>query len=172
LNGSALGWAADILAHDPAAAARLREGAVAGDTAYVAAAAKEVLRVRTVAPVSVARVLLAPAETADGTLPAGTSIVVDALSLHRDPALFPEPAAFRPERFLDGGAPKYAYLPFGGGAHRCLGAALASLELETFLAAVAERFELSSSRPPEKAVRRGPTLVPARGARVHVRARA
>ena len=157
-TATAIAWGADILAHHPT-------------TVLHEHAAKEVLRLRTVAPVSVARTLLEGAETAGHVLPPGTVVVVDAWTLHRDPVLFPEPGAFRPERFGDGGPPSYAYLPFGGGAHRCLGAALATLELELALTMITERFELSPTGPPEPPVRRGPTLVPARGATVHARRR-
>ena len=165
-TATAIAWAADILAHDEAAAERLHDAA--GDGAYVARAAREVLRLRTVAPVSVARTLL---DETHG-LPPATVVVVDAFTLHGDPELHEEPGAFRPERFAGGGPPPYSYLPFGGGAHRCLGAALASLELEAFLAAVSERFMLAPNGPPEGAVRRGPTLVPAKGATVRVHPRA
>jgi cytochrome P450 len=162
-TATAIGWAADLLAHHPAVAERLRDG----DDAYLAATAKEVLRIRTVAPISVARTLIEPI----GGLPAGTVVLVDAHTLHHDPGLFPEPEAFRPERFLDGDIPSYAYLPFGGGAHRCLGAQLATLELEAAIAGITERFDLAPAGPPERPKRRGPTLVPARGATVRARAR-
>jgi cytochrome P450 len=170
-TATAIGWAADILAHNPLGAQRLHEAVRAGDAAYVSQAAKEVLRLRPVAPVSVARTLLEEAETQGHLLPVDTVVVVDAWTLHRDPELFPDPAAFRPERFADGGPPNYAYLPFGGGAHRCLGAGLATLELEVVLSAIAERFEVLPTGPPEAAVRRGPTLAPAGGATVRVRPR-
>jgi cytochrome P450 len=48
-------------------------------------------------------------------------VVVDAFTLHRSAELHPKLEAFRPDRFADGGPPPYSYLPFGGGAHRCLG---------------------------------------------------
>lgn len=162
-TATAIGWAADLLAHRPDAAAAIRDG----DRAYVAAAAKEVMRLRTITPVSVGRTLLDPF----GDLPADTVVLVDAHSLHGDPVLHPEPDAFRPQRFLDGGPPPYSYLPFGGGAHRCVGAALAALELEAALGAMVERFELSPVGPPERPVRRGITLVPAGGAEVRVQLR-
>lgn len=164
-TATAIAWAADVLAHDPAAARRVRSG----DRAYVSAAAKEVLRIRTVAPVSVARTLLEPAVVGDLELPAGTVVLADAHSIHHDPELWPDPASFRPERFLGGEGPApYAYLPFGGGAHRCLGAALATLELEVALAAILRRFELEPVGKPERPRRRGPTLIPADGATVRV----
>jgi cytochrome P450 len=170
-TATAIAWAADILAHDDEAAERLSRAAGEGDAEHISRSAKEVLRLRTVAPVSVARTLLEAAETEGHVLPSETVVVVDAFSLHRTPELHPNPEAFRPDRFAEGGPPPYSYLPFGGGAHRCLGAPLASLELEIFLAAVSERFKLSPLGPPEKAVRRGPTLVPAKGATVRARPR-
>jgi cytochrome P450 len=110
-TATAIAWAADLLAHHPAVVDRLREG----DRAYLAATAKEVMRVRTIVPVAAARTLL----------PEATVVLVDAYTLHHDPELWEEPEAFRPERFLDGQPEPYSYLPFGGGAHRCLGAARA-----------------------------------------------
>jgi cytochrome P450 len=170
-TATAIAWAADLLAHASAVARQLHEAACDGDDDYVSQVGKEVLRIRTVAPVSVSRTLLEGAETDGHVVPAGTVIVVDAYSLHRDPTLHPDPDSFRPERFGDGGPPQYSYLPFGGGAHRCIGAGLAVLELEAFLRAIARRFALTPVGPPERAVRRGPTLVPAKGARVSVRTR-
>ena len=162
-TASAIGWAADLLAHHPQVVARLREG----DRAYTAAVAKEVMRVRTVVPISAGRILLAPL----GGLDAGTMVIVDAFSLHSDPELWDEPEAFRPERFLDGQPEPYSYLPFGGGAHRCLGAALATLELEAAIAGMAERFDLEPAGPPAKPARRGVSFIPAGGAPVRIRQR-
>jgi cytochrome P450 len=167
-TATAIAWAADLLAHDPAAARRVR----AGDRAYVSAAAKEILRLRTITPVSTARTLLEPAPCGDRLqLPAGTVVLTDAHTLHHDPELWPDPASLRPERFIGGSPASYSYLPFGGGAHRCLGAALATLELEIALKAIVDRFDLEPVRPPERPRRRGATLVPAGGATVRVHPR-
>ncbi|MEA2123238.1 MAG: hypothetical protein QOI80_20, partial [Solirubrobacteraceae bacterium] len=141
----------------PEVVARLRDG----DRAYLGATAKEVLRLRTILPVAAARTLL----------PEESVVLIDAHTLHHDPELFPEPEAFRPERFLEDQIAPYSYLPFGGGAHRCLGASLATLELEAAIAGITERFDLKPAGPPERALRRGPTLVPAGGARVRARPR-
>jgi cytochrome P450 len=159
-TATAIAWGTEQLAHHPEAAERVRSG----NAAYLTATAKEVLRIRTVAPVSVARTLLEPL----GGLPAGAVVLADAFSVHEDPELYPDPHAFRPERFLDGGPDGYAFLPFGGGAHRCLGAALAQMELELALSSITRRFALTPAGPLDTPSRRGPTLVPARGARVRV----
>jgi hypothetical protein len=92
----------------------------------------------------------------------------DAQGIHGDPRVYAEPAAFRPERFLERTPEPYAYVPFGGGAHRCLGAALAMLEIELFLEAVIRRFQLTPSGPPARPVRRGITFVPANQGQMHV----
>jgi cytochrome P450 len=167
-TATAIAWAADLLAHRPAAAAAIR----AGDRDHLSAAAKEVMRLRTVVPISAGRRLLEPAAAGEHVLPAGTEVIVDAYTLHHDPELHPQPDEFRPERFLGEGPPPYSYLPFGGGAHRCLGATLASLELEIALKAIVERFDLEPVGPPERPGRRGVTHVPARGATVRARRRA
>ena len=64
---------------------------------------------------------------------------------HRRPELWPDPTAFRPERFLDGAPAPYAWLPFGGGVRRCAGAAFATMELHEVLRAVVRA--LRRSRP-------------------------
>ncbi|MEA2166950.1 MAG: hypothetical protein QOF76_250 [Solirubrobacteraceae bacterium] len=167
-TATAIAWACDLLAHRPEAAAAIRDG----DAAYRSAAAKEILRLRPVVPVVAGRVMLEPAACGAFELPAGTTVLVDALNTHNDPELHPEPGEFRPQRFFAEGPPPYSYLPWGGGAHRCLGRALATQELEIALEAILARFDLSPAGPPEKPVRRGVTLVPAQGATVRVRRRA
>ncbi len=166
-TATAIAWGCDLLAHNPAVAARLRDG----DQAYLKATAKEVLRARTVAYLSAARHVLEPFPIGDWVVGPDTTVLVDAQGVHGDPARHPDPQAFRPERFLDEQPDSYAYVPFGGGAHRCLGASLAMLELETALEQIAAQVELSPAGPPAKAVRRGVTLAPGTGGRVVVRPR-
>jgi cytochrome P450 len=65
--------------------------------------------------------------------------------MHRDPRWFPDPLAFRPERWEDGlqkKLPKFAYMPFGGGARICIGNQFALMELALSLATIAQRFFL------------------------------
>jgi cytochrome P450 len=66
--------------------------------------------------------------------------------IHRDPRWFPEPERFIPERFAEGyeeRIPKYAYIPFGGGARICIGNSFAMMEARLLLATLAQRYHLS-----------------------------
>jgi cytochrome P450 len=158
-TAGALGWALERLARHPAVLARVR----AGDDAYLDAVIKEVLRVRPVLSI-VARKTLAPFEVGGWTLPPGIHVTPCIYLTHRRPDLWEDPTAFRPERFLNGAPEPYAFIPFGGGTRRCLGAAFATLEMREVLKAVAARFELTPDRPEaERMRRRSITLTPARG---------
>ena len=162
-TAGSLAWALERLARHPHVAARLRDG----DDAYLEATVKEVLRLRPVLSITPRKVV--EGFTAGGwTLPPGVHVTPCLYLAHRRPELWAEPTAFRPERFLDGGAPApYAWLPFGGGVRRCLGAAFATMELHEVLRAVVRRFELAPDRPQgERMRRRGVTLTPARGATI------
>jgi cytochrome P450 len=106
----------------------------------------------------------------------GVVLVVNAHLVHHDPDIYPEPYAFRPERFLEsagGRAPgTYTWLPFGGGRRRCIGASFALMEMKVVLSAVFERFELEPvGAKPEVARRRSITISPSRGAQVVLRER-
>ena len=105
------------------------------------------------------------------TLPAGV-LVFPAISLVQTSDAFPAPDEFRPERFLDGSAPPYTFIPFGGGPRRCIGASFAIMEMKTVLSTVVKQIELrAADRRAEKPRVHHVTQVPARGARVVARAR-
>ena len=163
-SATAIAWACDLLAHNPQVADPLGEG----DPEYVRATAKEVLRARTIAYGSAARHSLEPFPIGEWVIGPSTLILVDAQGVHLDPDVYPEPERFRPERFLDDPPDGYAYIPFGGGAHRCLGASLAMLELELFLETLAATVRLAPAGPPATPVRRGPILAPKSDGRVRV----
>jgi cytochrome P450 len=159
-TATAIAWACDLLAHNPGVTRLIRGSVEAGSREYLKAAAKEVLRARTLLYATAARIPLEPLAVGNWMVGRDALILVDAQGLHGDPELYPQPDAFRPERFLENPPDGYAFIPFGGGAHRCLGASLAMLELETFLELVVTRVDLEPAGPPARAVRRGPTLVP------------
>jgi cytochrome P450 len=102
-------------------------------------------------------------------LEAGTVVAPSIYLVHRRPELYPEPAAFRPERFLgdDPQGGTYTWIPFGGGVRRCLGAAFALMELRVVLAELGRSLDASAVDPKAEATRRRSiTMVPARGAEV------
>ena len=130
---------------------------------------KEVLRMRPPLPIGAARHVLEPFQIGPWTITPEVAVLVDTQGLHHDPALYPQPQQFRPERFLDETPEPYAFLPFGGGVHRCLGAALAQARDEGRAAGVLMRFEPAplSSRL-AATVPRGPTFAPRGGGRVRI----
>lgn len=172
-TATGLAWAFERLVRHPDVLARARTEIVGGDgDEYLEAIVKETLRVRPVL-FDVARTLSAPLELGGYRLPAGATVMPGIGLVQRDPALYEEPERFRPERFLDGaGPPSYAWIPFGGGTRRCLGAAFATLEMKIVLRTVLEHVELAAVDPgDERPVVRHITLTPGRGACVRVAAR-
>jgi cytochrome P450 len=92
------------------------------------------------------------------------------VALHHREDLYPEPHAFRPERFVGRKPGTYTWIPFGGGVRRCLGATLAMAEQRVVLRAIVERTDLEAAdMAPEPARQRNVTMIPRRGSRVVVR---
>jgi cytochrome P450 len=165
-TATGLAWAVERLVRNPAVLAKLRDSLAAGEEEYVGATVKETLRARPVI-VDVARKLKAPAAIGGYELQAGQFVLPAIAALHYRDDLFPEPEQFRPERFLGGKADNYAWIPFGGGIRRCIGAAFAEYEMRTILREFVERAELRAVDPkPERVKVRNITLAPARGTRV------
>jgi cytochrome P450 len=158
-----LAWAFERLLRHPVILGRAREG----DDAYLDAVVAETLRVRPVIP-AVLRQLQAPIELGGFRLPAGVTVMPAITLMHSDPAIYPDPARFDPERFLENGkGSTYTWIPFGGGRRRCLGAAFASFEMRVAMRTILKRTTLRADRTPGEKVRNHHiTLVPARGARV------
>jgi cytochrome P450 len=167
-TATAIAWGAELLAHHPEELARARDG----DERHLDAVVKEILRSRPPIPIGGARQPVEPFPIDGFTIDPSVVILVDGWGVHHDPDVYPDPDAFRPERFLDEPPDSYAFLPFGGGAHRCIGAALAQLEIKVVLSALLERYDLAPTQdeiaPP---VRRAIALVPRGGGRVRVTAR-
>ena len=138
---------------------------------HVEATITEGMRVRPVIPM-VGRRVTVPWRLGPFAVSAGTPISVSILLLHHREDVYPDPFAFRPERWLTHKPGTYDWIPFGGGIRRCLGAALAMAEQRVVLEAMARRLDLEAEEPePERAVHRNVTMIPSRGARVVVRAR-
>ena len=170
-TATALAWTFDLLLRHPAQLTRLRESLDAGEDEYLRAVISESLRLRPVVPLAGRR--LAADLVADGlTLPAGTDVTPAIWLTHTRADVYPEPFAFKPERFLEDGPDTYAWIPFGGGIRRCIGAAFAEFEMRIVLREVLARCELHKASPaPEKIGRRNITLSPKDGTPVVVTAR-
>ncbi|MFN8162912.1 MAG: cytochrome P450 [Solirubrobacterales bacterium] len=167
-TATALAWAMERLLRNPRVLARLQESIAAGEDDYLEATVKETLRSRPVI-IDVARKLTAPARIAGYQLPAGSFVLPAIGALHLREDVFPEPEEFRPERFLDTKAENYAWIPFGGGVRRCIGAAFAEYEMRIVLREFVERAQLSAPDPrPERVRIRHITLAPGREATVRL----
>jgi cytochrome P450 len=168
-----LSWTFERLLRHSGALAKVRAGLDDPRDPYRAAVAKEALRLRPVI-MNIARRVTQPVELAGHVMPAGTLLLPSIIGVHTDTKIWgPDAAYFRPERWLSGDVPTYAWIPFGGGARRCLGATFALTEMDAVLRTVLRRVELRADRPQDESRRMHHiTLVPSRGARVHVIARA
>jgi cytochrome P450 family 135 len=165
-TATGLSWACERLLRNAPVLERLL-GAL-DDDEYLDAVVKETLRVRPVVA-DVARVLKQPIVLAGYPLPAGTLVLAGITAIHMRPDLYPDPHELRPERFLDGGAESYAWIPFGGGVRRCIGASFAQVEMRVVLREVLKRVTLRApSQRPERPKVKHVTVVPARDCRVMV----
>jgi cytochrome P450 family 135 len=167
-TATALAWAMERLLRTPAVLGRLRDSIAAGEDDYLDATVKETLRVRPVIN-DVARKLTAPATVGGYELPAGSFVLPAIAALHFREDIFPAPHEFRPERYLEARADNYAWIPFGGGVRRCVGAAFAEFEMRIVLREIVGRAQLSAPDPePEKVRIRNITISPAKGTRVRL----
>jgi cytochrome P450 len=175
-TANTLAWAWERLVRTPDAKDLLVTAVRSGDAeesdAAIEAVILEAMRSRPVIPI-IGRRVTVPWRTGEYDLPADTPVLISILLLHHREDLYPDPFAFRPERW-DGRKPgTYEWIPFGGGIRRCLGAALAMAEQRAVLREIALRLDLEADRPePEHALHRNVTMIPARGGRVVVTGRA
>jgi len=187
-TANSLAWTFERLVRNPAAYDRLRRLVRAdGDAAeaYVEATVYEGMRVRPVIPI-VVRKVKRPWRLGDYVVPAETPVAMSIVALHHRADVYPDPHAFRPERFVEETQPDhpdadhsgepggltvrkpgtYTWIPFGGGTRRCLGAALAMAEQKVVLRALAPRVDLAAAdSKPERPRQRNVTMLPGRGGR-------
>ena len=176
-TANSLAWSFERLLRTPAAYDRLRDVARSGGTDYadddgwIEATIHETMRSRPVIPI-IGRRVTKPWELGAHRVPAGTSVLMSILLLHHREDVYPDPFAFRPERFLGVRPGTYTWIPFGGGIRRCLGSALAMAEQRVVLRAIARRTDLVAADPaPERARHRNVTMIPAHGAKAIVRSK-
>ncbi|MBO9534171.1 MAG: cytochrome P450 [Solirubrobacteraceae bacterium] len=168
-TASALAWSFERLVRTPAAMDLATEAARGSDPDGVLDAVfQETLRNRPVVPVT-ARLLKRPFTLSGYELPKNTLTVISILGVNHHPARFDDPHLFRPERFIGEKPDAYAWIPFGGGVRRCIGAAFAQLEGRIVLREVLRRATLEAVHPADEVrKRRNVTTVPGGGALVRL----
>jgi cytochrome P450 len=173
-TASSLSWGFERLLRLPDALGRLTEEIDAGEEdAYLTATIQETLRRRPVLPNAAPRLVKQPIEVGGCEYQPGACLVPATYLIHHDPEIYPDPYAFRPERFLESPPGTYTWTPFGGGRRRCLGASFATTEMKVVLRSVLGGCEMAAAEPaPETARRRNITVRPGRGSRAIVRRQA
>src|SRR4051794_7533159 len=160
---TALAWAFERLLRHPGMYDRLRT-----DPKWAEAVASETLRLRPPVPL-VGRMVKQDFQLDGYTIPAGECLAPCIWLTHRREEVYPDPYAFKPERFLENPPETYTWLPFGGGTRRCAGAAFAQLEMTVVMRTIAETVQLEAAEPQSEPVgRRAIVLAPKRGSRVIV----
>jgi cytochrome P450 len=157
-----LAWAFERLLRHPGMYDRL-----AAEDGFAEAVLNEALRLRPPVPVVTRRVKNEPYQLNGHTIPVDEHVAPCIWLAHRRPDVYPDPEAFRPERFMDKAPETYAWLPFGGGTRRCIGASFAQLEMSVVLKTIAQSVDLTAAEPaPEPVGRRAIVLSPKRGSKV------
>lgn len=141
-TANALTWALVLLAQNPEIDERTAAAVRDGDSEYVARVVKEVLRLYPPAWI-IGRETLRHVNLNGVAIPAGTTVFFAPLMLHRRPEFFRDPDRFDPDRWLESEPPAFAYVPFGGGARRCLGEDFALVEIAIVLKALLSRFSFA-----------------------------
>jgi cytochrome P450 len=166
-----LSWAVERLRRHPHIIERLVAEVDGGGHALREATIREVQRVRPVVAFA-GRFVRRPFELGGHSLPLGTRVLLSASLTHYDPELFPQPDRFDPDRFVDVVPDTYAWIPFGGGIRRCIGASFAHMEMDVVLRTMLERVELlPTGLPDERWLFRGVVWAPAGGGRAVVQRR-
>lgn len=178
-TATAMAWALYELGRHPADLAQLRaELATLGPEPdpglivklpYLSAVCNETLRLHTVLA-ETGRVLTSPLTLFGHTIQAGVSVMVSIIGIHHDPALYPEPYSFIPQRFIERSYGPFEFLPFGGGHRRCLGANLSEYEMRIALAEIVMNWDFQPTEI-EREVRQDIALGPKNGVRLHIQGR-
>lgn len=184
-TASALNWTWWLLAAHPAVEQRLHEEQDrVGDLAlasyddlesapYTLAVLQEAMRLYPPGWLLTRR-SIGPDQLGGYALPPGTDVFLSPFMVHRHPAIWDNPAAFDPRRFVPGrveGRHKFAYLPFGAGPRHCIGKNLSTCEMALHLNCMARRFRLRPVAPGPVALEARINLRPAQDIHMRVETR-
>jgi cytochrome P450 family 138 len=171
-TAATLGWAFERISRHPEVLSKLVAEAATDDNEYRQATILEVQRARTVIDFT-GRHLYAPTfELGEWVIPQGYSMIVGISLMHERCQEFPDPERFDPQRFVGNRPPTFAFIPFGGGTRRCVGAVFANVEMDVVLRTVLRHFIVdTTTAPDEKMHSRGVAYTPADGGRIVVHRR-
>lgn len=171
-TATALSWAFERLRRHPDVLAELVREVDEGGSDFRRATILESLRVRTVIDVAGRRVGASNVRLGDWSIPRDRTVLVRIADMHEDPQNFPHPERFDPCRFRDSKPPTPAWLPFGAGTRRCIGADFAITEMDVVLRTVLQNFRIhTDAAPDEKAHFRGVAHTPKLGGLIVVNRR-
>ncbi|MGH3552098.1 MAG: cytochrome P450 [Mycobacterium sp.] len=171
-TAATLGWAFERLSRHPDVLATLVEEAETDDNELRQAAILEVQRTRTVIDFAGRHVYAPVFELGEWVIPRGYSVFVSILQMHSNTDVFGDPDRFDPQRFIGSKPSSFAWIPFGGGARRCVGAVFANMEMDVVLRTVLRHFTIETTTAPgEKWHSRGVAFTPKDGGRITVHRR-
>lgn len=172
-TATTLAWTVERLRRHPDVLRRLVSEVDAGGSELREATLLEVQRVRPVIDVTPRQIRAEELQLGRWTLPKGQNVLISIRLMHDNEELFPRARTFDPDRFLGARPGTFSWIPFGGGARRCIGAAFATLEMNVVLRTLLRDFTLEpTDAPDERAHFRGVALAPARRGRAVVHRRA
>jgi cytochrome P450 family 110 len=172
----ALGWALYELGRNPRILAKLRaeldargpdfDPALALTLPYLDAVCKETVRLHPILS-ECARVPMQPMQILGRDIHLGEAMVISIVGIHHDPATYPEPDIFRPERFLEHNYDNFEFIPFGGGHRRCMGAGLAEYSMRIALAEIVTHWDFEPTET-DRDVRLNVAMGPKKKIPMHV----
>jgi cytochrome P450 len=171
-TAATLGWAFERLSRHPDVLSELVAEADTDGNELRQATILEVQRTRTVIDFTGRRVLAPFFELGDWVIPQNYSILVSISRMHANTEAFPDPDRFDPQRFVGAKPPTFAWIPFGGGARRCVGAVFANMEMDVVLRTVLRHFTIETTTAAgEKWHSRGVAYTPKGGGKIVVHRR-
>jgi cytochrome P450 len=171
-TAATLGWAFERVSRHPDVLAALVAEADTDGNELRQATILEVQRSRTVIDFAGRHVYAPVYQLGEWAIPRGSSILISIGRLHANPDVFPDPDRFDPQRFVGAKPPSFAWIPFGGGARRCVGAVFANMEMDVVLRTVLRHFTIETTTTPgEKWHSRGVAFTPKDGGKIIVHRR-
>ena len=191
-TGSALTWTLYLLAQNPACMKQAHEEVdrVLKDSPapttfaeyqqlkYVLRCINESMRLYPHPPVLLRRAMVPDTLPGGYSVPVGQDVMISVYNIHRSPAVWNEPDAFRPERFgpLDGPVPNeqntdYKYIPFSGGPRKCVGDQFALMEATIALATILKHYDFELKTGHDVGMTTGATIHTLNGLYMHVKKR-